>query len=180
MTRSQTSERRGESAILSMIEHRAKVDPSKPALAKKTAGVVSAELPQPKPMEPVHPPDRITDSVAMNLVLIPAGTYLIDSPSEDKAAKDNEKPQYPVRLTRPFYLGATEVNVGQCRRFVADAGYQTEAEIDGKAAWAMTRKQNNNLCRAPDTAGRALDSRKRISTRWRTSPGAIRWPSHNG
>ena len=68
----------------------------------------------------------------MKLVLIPAGEFLMGSPDSDKDAKANEKPQHRVRITRPFYLGATEVTVGQFRRVVETAGYQTEAEKDGQ------------------------------------------------
>ena len=51
----------------------------------------------------------------MKLVLIPAGEFLMGSPDSDKDAQDDEKPQHRVRITRPFYLGATEVTQGQYR-----------------------------------------------------------------
>ena len=57
------------------------------------------------------------------------------SPEDDKDAQDNEKPQHRVRITRPFYLGVHEVTRGQFRRFVDEAGYQTEAEKDGKGGY---------------------------------------------
>jgi formylglycine-generating enzyme required for sulfatase activity len=37
-------------------------------------------------------------------------------------------PARPVRITRPFFMGATEVTVGQYRRFADESGYKTEAE----------------------------------------------------
>ncbi len=39
-----------------------------------------------------------------------------------------EKPQHRVRITRPFYLGQYEVTVAQFSKFVADSGYQTDAQ----------------------------------------------------
>ena len=51
----------------------------------------------------------------MKLVLIPAGEFLMGSPDSDKDAQTDEKPQHRVRITRPFYLGATEVTQGQYR-----------------------------------------------------------------
>ena len=84
---------------------------------------------------PTVPPKQITNSIGMKLVLIPAGEFLMGSPDSDKDAQDDEKPQHRVRITRPFYLGATEVTVGQFRRVVETAGYQTEAEKDGKGGY---------------------------------------------
>src|SRR5262249_14813273 len=36
-----------------------------------------------------------------------------------------------VRISRPFYLGACEVTLGQFRAFVDATGYRTDAEADG-------------------------------------------------
>jgi formylglycine-generating enzyme required for sulfatase activity len=77
----------------------------------------------------------ITNSLGMKLALIPAGEFLMGSPDADKDAFADEKPQHRVRITRPFYLGTTEVTVGQFRRVVESAGYRTEAERDGKGGF---------------------------------------------
>jgi formylglycine-generating enzyme required for sulfatase activity len=60
-------------------------------------------------------PEQIPNSVGMKLVLIPAGEFWMGSPDSDQYAKDDEKPQHQVRITRPFYLGVTEVTQGQYR-----------------------------------------------------------------
>ena len=41
----------------------------------------------------------------MEMVLIPAGKFLMGSPDSDKNAQGDEKPQHRVRITKPFYLG---------------------------------------------------------------------------
>jgi formylglycine-generating enzyme required for sulfatase activity len=84
----------------------------------------------------------ITNSIGMKLVLIPAGEFLMGSADGDKKASSknasyDEYPQHRVRITKPFYLGATEVTRGQFRRFVDDAGYRTEAERDGKGGHGL-------------------------------------------
>jgi formylglycine-generating enzyme required for sulfatase activity len=43
--------------------------------------------------------------VKLEMVLIPAGEFLMGSPDSDRDAVTNEKPYHRVRITRPFYLG---------------------------------------------------------------------------
>ena len=78
------------------------------------------------------PAKEIVNSIGMKLKLIPAGEFLMGSPTSDTDACDDEKPQHRVRITQPFYLGVHQVTRGQFRRFVEETGYQTEAEKDGK------------------------------------------------
>ena len=78
------------------------------------------------------PPPRLINVLGMTLVLVPAGEFLMGSPDSDPTAKDIEKPRHKVRISRPFYLGAHEVTVGQFRAFVSATGYRTEAEASGE------------------------------------------------
>jgi len=77
-----------------------------------------------KPREPVMPrsadvpdrtvtgPDTITTRTAgITLKRIPAGTFQMGSPEGE--GEDYERPQHEVRITRPFYLGVTEVSQAQ-------------------------------------------------------------------
>jgi formylglycine-generating enzyme required for sulfatase activity len=43
--------------------------------------------------------------VKLELVLIPAGKFLMGSPDSVMDAGADEKPQHPVRITKPFYMG---------------------------------------------------------------------------
>ena len=43
--------------------------------------------------------------VKLEMVLIPAGEFMMGSPDSDKDTHANEKPQHRVRITKPFYLG---------------------------------------------------------------------------
>jgi formylglycine-generating enzyme required for sulfatase activity/mono/diheme cytochrome c family protein len=61
-------------------------------------------------------PKVLINSIGMKLVPIPAGEFLMGSPDGDDEARDSEKPQHRVRITRPFYLGAFEVTQEQYRR----------------------------------------------------------------
>jgi formylglycine-generating enzyme required for sulfatase activity/serine/threonine protein kinase len=94
------------------------------------------------------PVRQINNSIGMRLTLIPAGEFLMGSDESDEYAHDNEfldkaagkKQKHRVRITRPFYLGVTEVTRGQFRRFVDEAGYQTEGEKDGKGGLGWNEK----------------------------------------
>jgi len=69
-------------------------------------------VPQPANAVP-NEPKEITNSIKMKLVLIPSGEFLMGSPHSDGDAGDSARPQHRVKITRPFYLGATEVTQRQ-------------------------------------------------------------------
>jgi formylglycine-generating enzyme required for sulfatase activity len=89
------------------------------------------------------------NSVGMTLTLIPPGEFLMGSTPEQMAEARKiaetdvhpeknywariqlEAPQHRVRLTRPYRLGATEVTLGQFKKFVEATQYVTEAEQFG-------------------------------------------------
>ena len=66
---------------------------------------------------PNHLTVDLGGSIKLEMVLIPAGEFLMGSPDSDKAADfpdcDNEKPQHRVRITKPFYLGKYQVTQEQ-------------------------------------------------------------------
>jgi formylglycine-generating enzyme required for sulfatase activity len=47
----------------------------------------------------------IGQGIKLEMVLIQAGEFSMGSPDSDKDARDEEKPQHRVHITRPFYLG---------------------------------------------------------------------------
>jgi formylglycine-generating enzyme required for sulfatase activity len=59
--------------------------------------------------------ESIKNSIGMTLKLIPAGEFMMGSPNLDMDALPDEKPQHWLRITRPFYMGVTEVTQGQYR-----------------------------------------------------------------
>lgn len=69
--------------------------------------------------------------VAFELVRIPAGRFLMGSPSGSR----DERPAREVTIADGLYLGRTEVTVRQFRTFADATGYKTDAE---KLGWAHT------------------------------------------
>jgi formylglycine-generating enzyme required for sulfatase activity/serine/threonine protein kinase len=94
---------------------------------------------------------EIKNSIKMKLVLIPAGKFIMGSPEEeveDPKAEEprhnpNESPQHPVTITKPFYLSACEVTVGQFKAFVEAEKYLTEAERDPTLVWRWVEYDEN-------------------------------------
>jgi formylglycine-generating enzyme required for sulfatase activity len=104
----------------------------------------------------------VANSIGIRLVLIPAGRFMMGNghtPDEELEAFKpytggsqprpvaDEYPQHTVRITRPFYIGAYNVTVGQFRRFVKETGYKTEAEtgstrspVRGADGWDPQKK----------------------------------------
>lgn len=54
--------------------------------------------------------------VTLALAPIPAGTFLMGSPEDEKARSADEGPQHEVAITRPFWMGVTPVTQEQYER----------------------------------------------------------------
>ena len=87
-----------------------------------------------------HSIESFTNSLGMKMVRIPAGGFVMGSSEADIAWAmatlaqgqpvnlENEFPFHKVRISRPFFMCATEVTVGWFRKFVEETGYITDAE----------------------------------------------------
>lgn len=62
-------------------------------------------------------PSRLTNKAGQEMILIPAGEFLMGSNDADKEARDNEKPQHTVYLDA-FYISLNLVTNGEYKRFV--------------------------------------------------------------
>jgi formylglycine-generating enzyme required for sulfatase activity len=68
-------------------------------------------IPDPDPES--RNPTTYTNSIGMELVLIPSGSFQMGWPSSESGRYKNEGPAHTVRITKPFYLGKYEVTQGQ-------------------------------------------------------------------
>ncbi len=68
------------------------------------------------------PPKELTvelgKGVKLEMVLIPAGEFMMGSPDSDDDGLKPEKPQHRVRISKPFYLGKYEVTQEQWQSLV--------------------------------------------------------------
>jgi formylglycine-generating enzyme required for sulfatase activity len=112
---------------------------------------------------PSAPPTRaqdadkvITNSLGMKLARIPAGKFLMGSP-ETEAERDPEEVQHEVAITRPFYLGVTEVTQDQFQRatgnnpsfFQAKNGGGPDFPVD-QVQWGSAVEFCNKLSALPE------------------------------
>ncbi len=97
-----------------------------------------------------QPAPRVwVNSLGMAFVRIAPGSFLMGSSEAPEALAraypgleprrfaqlSDEAPAHRVHITRAFYLGQTEVTVGQFRRFVEASGYVPESEADGTGGY---------------------------------------------
>ena len=64
--------------------------------------------------------EELTNSIGMKFKLIPAGEFMMGASKPAEDADDDERPQHSVRITKPFYLGVTEVTQGQFKRVMGE------------------------------------------------------------
>ncbi len=101
------------------------------AVPPETATAPPAEAAVPKAGEPFRDCPACPE-----MVVIPAGTFRMGSPDDEKGRDSDEGPVHSVRIAEPFALAAREVTVGEFRAFVEATGYRTEAEKGkGCATW---------------------------------------------
>jgi formylglycine-generating enzyme required for sulfatase activity len=77
----------------------------RPAPGRPLSPEEAAKLPKTRSFD-------LGNGVTMELVLIPAGTFMMGSPPNE-LDRDEDETQHQVTITRPYYIGATEVTQAQ-------------------------------------------------------------------
>jgi sulfatase modifying factor 1 len=117
--------------------------------------------------------------IKMEFVRIPAGTFQMGSPPDEKGRRDDEV-QHTVELTHDFYLGKYEVTRGQFRAFVNETGYRTEPETDGQGAWGYDEDTGKIEGRKPKYSWRSTgfvqtDEHPVVNVTWNDANAFCRW-----
>jgi uncharacterized protein (TIGR02996 family) len=92
---------RAELLRLTLALRREPDDPRRPARERRLQELLAAGV---RPCVPL-----LTNSVGMDLALIPPGRFLMGSPDDEKERGRDEGPQRETAITRPFYLGVYPV-----------------------------------------------------------------------
>ncbi len=114
------------------------------------------------------------------MVVIPAGTFMMGSPENEDDRMSNEGPRHRVTFDRGFALAQTEITVGDFRLFVSDTGYRTDAEDAGASrvydlnSGRMDRQSGINW--RHDYAGRdASDDLPVLHVSWNDAEAYAQW-----
>ncbi len=146
---------------------------------------------------------KLVNTLGMPLVRIPAGEFLMGSeesveslqqtfPDMERARLEDlrdEAPVHRVRITKDFYIGATEVTVGQFRRFVRASGYVPESITDGTGGYGFNADHMASGARGEQFEGRNVryswtdpgfaqtDSHPVVNVTWRDAQAMAQWLS---
>jgi formylglycine-generating enzyme required for sulfatase activity len=73
-------------------------------------------------------PKEVVNTIGMKLLLIPAGAFTMGSPASEKD-RDDDETQHQVTLTKPFYMGRTEVTQGQWKKVMGTEPWKGKAYV---------------------------------------------------
>ena len=92
------------------------------------------------------PLSKITNSIGMTLVYIPPGEFLMGSP-KDEPDRDEDETQHRVRLTKGFYLGATEVTQAQWKAVMGEKNNPSRFQGDDLPVECVSWDDAVEFCR---------------------------------
>jgi len=71
------------------------------------------------------------NDVAMEFVYIPAGEFMMGSPSNEKRRNYDEGPRHRVKISDGFWMGVYEVTNAQYQQFLKESNYSDRRETNG-------------------------------------------------
>lgn len=135
-----------------------------------------------------EPGQSFTDNVERlgrpgpEMVVMPAGSFMMGSPEDEDERMSNEGPQHRVTFDRGFAVSRTEVTVGQFADFVSATGYRTDAEIAGGSRvydleTGRMDERDDVDWRLDFSGERADDDLPVIHVSWRDAQAYVEWLS---
>ncbi len=125
---------------------------------------------------------RTSPADGMVMVYVPAGEFTMGSADSDGDAYSNEKPQHNVYLDA-FWIDRTEVTNAMFAKFVAAAGYRTDAEKAGKGwtfnaarkEWEETNGADWQHPRGPGSSISGLEQHPVVLVSWNDAAAYCQW-----
>ena len=128
----------------------------------RSAVILVALLPACSKQSPTPPKagDVMTNSLGVKLAYVPPGEFVMGSPVDEPGRHDDET-QHPVKITRGFWIGVTEVTQAQWDALMAPEGTKVEpndlpaVRVKWTAAAEFCRKlsaREGKPCRLPTEA----------------------------
>ena len=71
------------------------------------------------------------NGASLKLAPIPAGTFMMGCPKTQIGWAAGDEDYHQVTISKPFYMGVTQVTVDQFAAFVKESSYQTDGEKAG-------------------------------------------------
>ena len=124
----------------------------------------------------------LAPGLAIEMVRVPAGEFLMGGASRHKDTRSEEKPQHNVYLDE-FLIGRYLVTNAQFRTFVLNNGYMTTAEKKGsgyasdRGIWRDTSGANWQHPRGPGSAITNRDHHPVVSVSWDDAMSFCQWAS---
>ncbi|MBM3891924.1 MAG: hypothetical protein FJ388_22650, partial [Verrucomicrobia bacterium] len=128
-----------------------------------------------------QPGQPFATSVGMELVWIPPGEFLLGSTKEERTrlgygdiTNEGDQPRKAV-IKQGFWLGKTEVTVGQWKEFVSATGFQTEAEKKGRSDWAFGGQTVGASWKDPKFGSAPKDKHPVCCVSWEDAAAFCQW-----
>lgn len=155
-----------------------------PTVLPKKASVEIVPKQQVPLVGKAHRDTLISGGQSPEVMLVPAGQFMMGSPEDEPGRYANESPQHYVNIAQSFLLGLTEVTVAQFRQFVQATDYQTDGERDSgsffrdasaeKGRWRLSQHMNWRL----DHEGNpSLDDNPVVHVSWNDAQTYLAWLS---
>ena len=140
--------------------------------------IESTSSPQPEVSTPAPSSNSktYTNSIGMEFVLIPAGSFDMGSPSGEESRYDDEGPVHKVRIPDSFYMGKYEVTQKQWREVMGDSpsSFKSDGRPVETVLWEdaqdfvrkLNQKEGTNKYRLPSEAEWEYAARAGTTTRY--------------
>jgi formylglycine-generating enzyme required for sulfatase activity len=106
------------------------------------------------------------------MVVVPAGSFTMGSPASEAGRYDNEGPQHPVTIGKPFAVGKFQVTFDQFAAFVAETGYDAGSKCYAFEEGKWKEKQGLSW-RTPGFAQKG--SHPAVCLNWNDANAYVAW-----